>query len=455
MKIHINTANSRIETDNPKLFQALYELYSFKVPGSEYSMAYKRRNWDGKQHFISRAGIFRTGLLPRLLKDLEKIECTPELEYTHKKQITHNSYDIEQFSFYDYQEKLIKKALGCQRGIIKSPTGSGKTLIMAAIAKAWANKKMVLLFNAKQLLTQTYKFFTDTCGIDNVGLCYGEGYQYGDIMLCTVQSIEKILDTHLKEAEVLMVDECHEFANGKTTLAAIRSFPNAQIRLGFTATPPKDKIPRYNLEGALGEVWEIVETSDLVESGKLARPIIQLVDRSYSASGADEDMSYLDVYEQYIVDNDLRNKIIREIVDDIKNKHARARILILTKSLDHGRTLENLLGKSSKFLVGGDSLGERYKAISHFRGRKASSILIGTRILQTGINIEEITHFINARGMKSEIATIQALGRALRKSKGKSEVFVYDFLDKEKYLREHSLDRKKHYENEGHEVRIL
>tara|TARA_R110000737_G_scaffold177894_1_gene202445 strand:- start:309 stop:1067 length:759 start_codon:yes stop_codon:yes gene_type:complete len=252
-----------------------------------------------------------------------------------------------------------------------------------------------------------------------------------------------------------MVDECHEFANGKTTLAAIRSFPNAQIRLGFTATPPKDKIPRYNLEGALGEVWEIVETSDLVESGKLARPIIQLVDRSYSASGADEDMSYLDIYDQYIVRNDLRNKIIREIVDDIKNRHPRARILILTKSLDHGRTLENLLGKSSKFLVGGDSLGERYKAISHFRGRKSSSILIGTRILQTGINIEEITHFINARGMKSEIATIQALGRALRKSKGKSEVFVYDFLDKEKYLLAHSLERKKHYENEGHEVRIL
>ena len=455
MKIHINTANSRIETDNPKLFQALYELYSFKVPGSEYSMAYKRRSWDGKQHFISRAGIFRTGLLPRLLEDLEKIECTPELEYACTKQITHASYDIDNFSFYDYQEKLIKKALGCQRGIVKSPTGSGKTLIMAAIAKAWANKKMVLLFNAKQLLTQTYKFFTDTCGIDNVGLCYGEGYQYGDIMLCTVQSIEKILDTHLKEAEVLMVDECHEFANGKTTLAAIRSFPNAKIRLGFTATPPKDKIPRYNLEEALGEVWEIVETSDLVESGKLARPIIQLVDRSYSASGADEDLSYADVYEQYIVDNDLRNKIIREIVDDIKNKHSRARILILTKSLDHGRTLENLLGKSSKFLVGGDSLGERYKAISHFRGRKASSILIGTRILQTGINIEEITHFINARGMKSEIATIQALGRALRKTKGKNEVFVYDFLDKEKYLREHSLERKKHYENEGHEVRIL
>jgi len=455
MKIHVGNLKSKIETDNPQLLNALIQLYSFKIPGSEYSPRYKSHRWDGKKRFISGGGIFRTGLLSKVIKDLEKIDCTPEITYSYKKQITHGYYDIDNFSFYDYQEKLIKKALECQRGVVKSPTGSGKTLIMAALVKAWAGKKMVLLFNAKQLLTQTYKFLTDTCGIDNVGLCYGEGYIYGDIMLCTVQSIEKILDTHLKETEVLMVDECHEFANGKLTLAAIRAFPKAKIRLGFTATPPRENIARYNLEGALGEVWEIVETSDLVESGKLARPIIQLVDRSYSASGADEDLSYADVYEQYIVDNDLRNKIIREIVDDIKRKNKRARILILTKSLDHGRTLENLCERNCVFLEGADSVGERYNAISRFRGCGESSILIGTKILQTGINIEEITHFINARGMKSEIATLQALGRALRRHDSKEVVYIYDFLDKEKYLLEHSRARKRHYQNEGHEVIIL
>ena len=57
--------------------------------------------------------------------------------------------------------------------------------------------------------------------------------------------------------------------------------------------------------------------------------------------------------------------------------------------------------------------------------------------------------------MKSEIATIQALGRALRKHESKELVYVYDFLDKEKYLLEHSRARKRHYQNEGHEVIIL
>ena len=459
MKIHVDTLNSRLETDNPDILRALYELYSFKIPGAEYSAAYKRRQWDGKTHFISKSGVFKSGLLSRLLADLKKIDCEPEIINNTWKTLVPEDFSpqdshIDGFKYYDYQEALIKDGLAYKRGIIKSPTGSGKTLIMAGLIKALSGRKMVILFNAKQLLTQTYDFLTKTCGMDDIGLCYGEGYIYGDIMLCTVQSIERILDTHLEEAKVLMVDECHEFANGKTTLAALRAFPKAVYRLGFTATPPSDSIPQFNLEGALGSVLEVVNTADLIESGKLTKPIIQIIERPYTASGVDEDMSYLDVYEEYIVNNDSRNNTIKELVNDIKKQNKNSRILVLTKSLDHGRALEDLLGDNCEFLQGCDSIGERYNAISRFRGCGDTSVLIGTKILQTGVNIEEITHFINARGMKSEIATIQALGRALRKHESKELVYVYDFLDKEKYLREHSLSRKRHYEREGHTVTV-
>ena len=459
MKIHVDNINSRIETDNPDLLKALYELYSFNVPGARYSPAYKRRQWDGKVHFISQTGVFKTGLLSRLLEDLKKIDCEPEIVGKAYRDscisAPSSPPEIEGFTYYSYQEELIWTGLDNKRGIIKSPTGSGKTLIMAGLVKALEGRKMVILFNAKQLLTQTYDFLTKACGMDNIGVCFGEGFSYGDVMLCTIQSIERILDTHLEEAEVLMVDECHEFANGKTTLAALRSFPNAMYRFGFTATPPGDKIPRYNLEGALGSVIQSVGTADLVEDGKLTKPIIQLIDRPYSASGLDEDLGFLDIYENYVVNNESRNNIIKEIVNDIRKNNNGARILILTKSLEHGRTLENLLGGQCEFLEGANSIGERYESISRFRGHKGSSVLIGTKILQTGVNIEEITHMINARGMKSEIATLQALGRALRRHHSKDVVYIYDFLDKEKYLADHSIARRRHYEKEGHTVKIL
>ena len=210
MKIHVNIINSKIQTDNPKILEALYELYSFKIPGSEYSLAYKRRNWDGKQHFLSRSGVFKTGLLKRVVEDLNKIDCTPQVIYlANLPTNTPNNWQIQGFKYYDYQEELILKGINGKRGVIKSPTGSGKTLIMAGLVKALAGQKMVILFNAKQLQKQTYDFFTKDCRLDNIGICFGEGYIDGDIMLCTVQSIERILDTHLKEAKVLMVDECH------------------------------------------------------------------------------------------------------------------------------------------------------------------------------------------------------------------------------------------------------
>ena len=456
MKIQIGTNNSKIVTDNPDLLKTLCNLYSFKVPGAEYSAAYKRHSWDGKKYYITRGGAFKTGLLTRILVDLKKIDCVPELDWgspTSTEQVTAET--VKNFTYYPYQEQLINSALNDRRGIIKSPTGSGKTLIMAGIIKTLAPKieKMVILFNAKQLLTQTYEFLTKACEIEDVGLCFGEGFIQGNIMLCTVQSIEKILDTHLDSSELLMVDEVHEFANGKTTLAAINSFPAATYRIGLTATPPSNDIPKYNLEGAFGPVWEETSASGLVEAGKLTKPVIQLIPMSYE-EGSDEDKSYLEIYEEFIVTNEDRNNKIKLIVDNVKDKKKKARILILTKDLAHATLLEELLDNSYK-LWGEDDITTRYKTINKFLSSSETSILIGTKILQTGINIEEITHLINARGLKSEIATLQALGRALRKHPDKEQVYIYDFMDKVKYLRAHANKRKEHYNKEGHEIKIL
>ena len=450
MELHINTINSHIVTDNPKLLSALKELYSFKVPGAEYSPQYKRHSWDGKKSFFSKQGQFKTGLLSRVMSDLDKVDANPKIIDNRKYRTDIKDYQFSGITYYDYQEKTIAAGLEQKRMVVKAPTAAGKTIIMAGLVKALYGRKMILLFNAKQLLTQTYDFLLSV-GIKGLGLCFSEGFIEGDIMLCTVQSIEKVLDTHL-ESEVLMVDECHEFSNGKSTVAAIQSFPKANYRYGFTATPPSQNISKFNLEGGIGSVYSVATTKELVDQGKLTKPIIQIIKRQYKAKNMDDSMSYSEIYDEYIVNNEERNNTIKDLINDIKSKNKAARILILTKSLDHGRTLEDLLGGYCEFLQGCDSIGERYEAISRFRGCRESSILIGTKILQTGINIEEITHFINARGMKSEIATLQALGRALRTHESKDRVYVYDFLDQEKYLLDHSKEREKHYKAEGHEV---
>ena len=124
----VDTVVGLIGSSTLEILDALYRLYSEKAPGYQYSPAYKRRQWDGNVHFVSRTGTFRTGLLNRVLEDLKKIDCTPELYYEANatKYETTQNYEIDGFSYYSYQKELIERGLADKRGIIKSPTGSGK-----------------------------------------------------------------------------------------------------------------------------------------------------------------------------------------------------------------------------------------------------------------------------------------------------------------------------------------
>ena len=136
---------------------------------------------------------------------------------------------------------------------------------------------------------------------------------------------------------------------------------------------------------------------------------------------------------------------------DKKIQQKPSRTLIIVKDLKHAEILHSNIPNSFK-LEGKDDLGIRKKTIDAFKDDKIS-VLIGTTIMQTGIDIPEITHLINARGLKSEIATLQALGRALRIHKSKNRVFIYDFFDRAPYLEKHAKERIKSYKSLGLEIK--
>ena len=440
MKIIVNNLRSKIETDNPNLLKALIEKYSFTRPDARWTRG------DGKKKFIHKNGYFRTGLLNRLLEDLRKIDCYPVVENKTLTKIPVNiSTQIGGYTLYDFQIEIISKAFIPGRNIIKSPTGSGKTLIMAAILKAIDFPKTLILFTQKQLVNQTFDFFKK-CGIE-CGYCTGEGYIPGNIMLCTVQSLERVIQEFI-DCKVFMVDEAHEFSQSSDREAVINAFPNTEYRFGFTATPPSDKIGAYRLEGAFGPVLEVVSASQLVNEGKLTKPLIKLL-KMPTESTMFNSLNYFDLYERFIINNNHRNNLIAFIAEDIRTNNEKAKTVILVKNLNHLEILQEMIPEAVT-LQGSDNIKERYEKINKFV--KDGGIIIGTKILQTGINIEEITHLINARGLAKDIPTLQAMGRALRKHESKSKVFIYDFMDTVKYLSTHSSKRNRHYEKEGHEV---
>lgn len=453
MEIEIGNLRSKLITDNPKLLEALHDKYGFLVPGYNYTPQYKRRVWDGKKHYFAKNGTFRTGLLSRIINDLLAIGAdNVGLNRTHKIPDIIPLKTVKKFNYYDYQKEAIQHVLNFNRGVIESPVGSGKTLIMAGIVASLAPRKMVILFKEKGILKQTYDFFK-TCGIESLGINSGEGFIYGDIMLSTVQSIEKILDTHLQEAEVLMIDEAHQFCKGETTIAAIEAFPNAIFRIAFTATVPSEKNDihgRLTLEGAFGAVYSTRSTEDLIKDGKLAKPNIQILEFKPTLSLEDEDLGYQQIYEKFIVNNEQRNQMIANIYELIK-KSSKSKTLILVKNLEHLHKLKALIPHAYT-VEGKDNIEERYDIIQAFIKDDNHPVIIGTNVMQTGININEISHMINARGLEGEIPTIQGLGRGIRKAENKTEMHFYDFYDTVPYLEKHSKSRIKHYENHKFQI---
>ena len=440
MKIITKNVKSLLSSDNQELLSILRKKYSAKIPGYRYSKAYKR-GWDGSKYFISKKGEVGTGLIPFIVEDLESADVSYTL--IDKRAVPVDSFDIsvDKISYRNYQKNLIKLALEKRLALIEAPTGAGKTIILAGLLQALKNKSGVVFFSQKSILLQTYNFLI-AHGFD-VGIVYGGATDIKPVTLCTVQSVHKILDTHLNAAEFIVFDEVHEFANGKLTTSVVKSFPNASYRFGMSATMPKERMAKLNLVSYLGAIISEVDVMGLVEDGFLTPPIITFVKMPEYNDHSLLNASYNDIYDSQIINNDYRNNAIKDICSEVLEEDAL--ILILVKNLKHLEILKNLI-PSSVTLEGKDDEFLRESVIEEFKTSK-KGVLIGTKIMQTGIDIPEITHLINARGLKSEIATIQALGRALRIHKSKKEVKIYDFHDEVPYLKEHAKARKRSYKS--------
>jgi len=447
LKIIVKNNESFLKTENKKLLTTLRKKYSAKVPGYNYSAAYKKGGWNGEKHFFSdKTGKFGTDLLSHIEEDLTYLGMDYKIEDLRT---TNHSDDISLpgVTLRQYQESMIKKALEAKGCIVKAPTGAGKTLILGGILKALVGRTGLVFFTKKQLLKQTYDKLKEW-GID-VGLAFGDGVILKPMTLCTVQSIDKIMDTHLKQSEFIIFDEVHEFAKGKIATKVIKSFPNAAYRIGMTATVPRDPMSKLNLISGLGNVIEEVDAQGLIDEGFLTEPIIQIIPIKDTGTVEDTELSYREVYEKFVTENDTRNDLIVELVEKIQQKQSRT--LIIVKDLKHAEILYSRIPNSFK-LEGKDDLVTRKKTIDAFKDNSIS-VLIGTTIMQTGIDIPEITHLINARGLKSEIATLQALGRALRIHRSKNRVFIYDFFDRAPYLEKHAKERIKSYKSLGMEIK--
>jgi len=234
-----------------------------------------------------------------------------------------------------------------------------------------------------------------------------------------------------------MFDECHRTSAAEKFYKLGVKLPQI-YRYGLSATPwRRVRGEEIKIEAVVGPIIHEAKAEDLIREKFLAKPRFEVI--TYESKMPSFSERYKELYEDVVMNNRERNQAIVKKAKELALKGHR--VLIDVRRIEHGKILKEMLEKEgikAEFLS--SESPNRWEILEEFKEGKIP-VLIST-LLKEGIDIPEISAIILAGGGKSDIMTIQTIGRALRPKKGMKAVIV-DVRDDDPLLYTHFIERQK------------
>ena len=421
---------------NQKLYDLVIKDISFPAQYYRQGPFHKvRKDYDCKDAIISKTKtgeyIFYTGLIPKIqeLCKTKGMELTVCLEDEEPIRLSTKPMP-DSLKLRPFQSDFIKQAILKKRGVLIAPTGTGKTILaLGLIASLYEHYKILWLCHTKSLMSQSAKETEKIFGVDSVGLVGDSNFDVGHyVTIATRQTFKKHIAELVNIFDVVIVDETHHVSDFKGEYAQILRQTFAPIRIGLTATRADGKGAQLAMEALLGPVIGEFTINEAREAGFMAAPIIKLT--KLSKNMVTHDMrNYADVYTSGVVRNLEMNRIISELVKKYSDEGLTS--LVIVTQIVHGTLILGIcqrLGINVVF-VNGSTENQTRDMAKEALNNKAIKCIICTSVFREGINIPELNVLINAAGGKSELATIQAIGRGMRKTETKSHLVIHDFFN--------------------------
>lgn len=409
--------------------------------------------WDGRNHFLrlSTTGsyYFPYGLLPRARNLLSYFDIVTHEAIEFDESEIHGQFEWHGPDLRDYQKDALVKAYVARHGIVSLPTASGKTMI--ALRLIWAlGLNTVVFVHTHELLTQWCEqvesilmLQEDKIGYDAVRVFRRpldkEGPSVKIAMLQTVYSgLEKDADRPAANVvlkakhDLLIADECHHYA--ADTFYAVARDIDAKYKIGFSATTEREDGEDMKMEAAIGPICIKLSAEELINAGYLARPIFEFINVPATQIRG---RTFAQVYASGVVNNEIRNKAVAARALQLAEEGRQ--VYIHVEHINHGKILSQLV--NAPFVSSKSK--HREETISTFR-KGFTRILIST-LLGEGVDIPGISAIVMAGGRRTEIGTIQKVGRALRPDPEFPTSIIVDFADRGKYLSEHASARYQSY----------
>ena len=340
-----------------------------------------------------------------------------------------------------YQREAIEAVLaarkrGVRRMVVCLPTGAGKTVIFARLARL-ARRSVLVLAHREELVEQARdKIERALGGEGHVAVEQGErrAPAHAKVVVASIRSL------HAERLEAVMAgrdfglviyDECHHAAaeDNLRVLRRLGAFgPEwTGTLLGFTATTARGD--GQGLDTVFEDIVYSQTLPGLVERGYLVRlsgyRIATSADLTRLSGGG------LDFAEEELaeaVDIEERNALVARSIQELARDR---RTIAFCVTVNHARHLSyalNHLGVPAGIVHGEMRPEERARALSAFREGR-TQVLTNVAVLTEGFDDPGVSCIAMARPTRSEGMYAQCVGRGTRLHPGKRDCLILDFVD--------------------------
>jgi len=447
----------KINSDSLEYLDGMKELFTQYVEGFQFMPRFRSGSWNGKTCMINN---FQYTLPYGLLIDLVKfhkkhfpsyhLNVDQEVKDLFKGPKLKVKYDLSLKPRF-YQRESIEACLNHTKGIIRSATASGKSVVIAYIIKTLLeNKKSsvnrVLLFVPTVNLVE--QFYSDMLeyGIPDeiIGRVYTKRKEWDTPI--TISTWQSLMNNHdkLENYECIISDEVHQVKSHELKKILVKAI-NAVYRLGFTGTLHSGELDNWNVKSYLGPVLKEYSSGFLAEKGFVSKCNVHILGVEYQNEIIE---GTYDEIKDIVFTNRYRVGIINNLINILDHN-----VLVLVGKVEkEGDFLIGELKDINKeviFLSGRDSIDEREKWRKKMMNRKDIALIATYGIFATGINIPNLKYTILAAPFKSKIRVLQSIGRNLRIYENKKHgAHIFDIHDHVKYLKKHGDVRYRFYDNE-------
>lgn len=327
-----------------------------------------------------------------------------------------------QLTLIDQSRAALRR--GCRRLLIQSPTGSGKTCLVAHLLATAAakGKRAWFCVHRKELLDQAVQTFVDAADI-HTGIV-AAGYPSdpsAPVQVCSVGSLKRRLAA-LQPPDLLVWDECHHVPSA--SWAAISAALPRAHQLGLTATP--QRLDGKGLGAYFDQLLLGPTVADLIAQGYLS-PY-----RLFAPGALDANFHKVagDFDKAEVATAMGASTVVGDAVATYQRHANGGRALVFVWNLDASRKLAaafTAAGIATAHVDGETPKDERLQALQAFRAGTLG-VLCNVDLFGEGLDVPAVDAVFLLRPTDSLGLYLQQCGRGLRMSPGKQTVRIFDHV---------------------------